>query len=165
MFMKFLNHSKIAKYMSNLSQVKPTFRENQDQIIINVWTNDLASNECPQQIAESIIGVASSLKSDMWSVSLKYNCKTPENTRGKYSFKELFKKKLYYINHEKKSTVKHLNGSKLHLDRKGASILLNTFVESISNALQWCLMLHSFDESRHGSRWSNKYKVNSLSNA
>ena len=45
-------------------------------------------------------------------------------------------KKLYYINHEKKITVKHLNGSKLHLNKKGTSILSNTFVESISNALQ-----------------------------
>ena len=33
-------------------------------------------------------------------------------------------------------TVKHLNGSKLHLKRKSTSILSNTFVESISNALQ-----------------------------
>ena len=29
-------------------------------------------------------------------------------------------------------TVKHLNGSKLHLNKKGTSILLNTFVEFIS---------------------------------
>ena len=45
-------------------------------------------------------------------------------------------KKLYYINHEKKIIVKQLSGSKLHLNRKGTKILSNTFVESISNALQ-----------------------------
>ena len=50
--------------------------------------------------------------------------------------KKLCKEKnLYYIKHDKKITVKHLNGSKLHLNKKGTSILSNTFVESISNAL------------------------------
>ena len=43
---------------------------------------------------------------------------------------------IYYINHEKKITVKHLNGSKFHLNRKGTSILLDTFAESISNTSQ-----------------------------
>ena len=53
------------------------------------------------------------------------------------ALKELCKeKKLYHINHEKKTTVKHLNGSKLHLNRKDTNILSNTFVEFISNALQ-----------------------------
>ena len=46
------------------------------------------------------------------------------------------KNNLYYINHDKKITVKHLKGSKLHLNKKGTSILSHTFVESISNALQ-----------------------------
>ena len=50
---------------------------------------------------------------------------------------ELCKEKnLHYINHEKKITVKYLNGSKLHLNKKDTSILSNTFVESISNTLQ-----------------------------
>ena len=38
-------------------------RENPDQIITHVETNDLTSNKRPGQIAESIIGVASLLKS------------------------------------------------------------------------------------------------------
>ena len=51
--------------------------------------------------------------------------------------KELCKEKnLYYINHEKKITVKHLNGSKIHLNRKSISILVDTFVESISSTVQ-----------------------------
>ena len=41
--------------------VKPTLRENPDQIIVHVGTNDLASNKRPEQIAESIIDVAPSL--------------------------------------------------------------------------------------------------------
>ena len=48
--------------------VKPTIREKPDQIIVHVGTNDLASNKRPEQIAESIIGVATSLKSDTYEI-------------------------------------------------------------------------------------------------
>ena len=43
--------------------VKPTLQENPDQIIVTVETNNLALNKRPEEIAESIIGVAFSLKS------------------------------------------------------------------------------------------------------
>ena len=77
--------------------------------------------------------------------------------------KELWKgKNIYYINHENKITVKHLNESKLDLNKKGTSILSNTFVESISNALQWRSLLHGFDENRSGSCMNTENKANSL---
>ena len=38
--------------------VKPTLRENSDQIIVHVGPNDLASNKRTEEIAGSIIGVA-----------------------------------------------------------------------------------------------------------
>ena len=121
--------------------VKSTLQENPDQIIDYVGTNDLASNKLPEQITQSIIGVATSLKSDTCDVlvsSITEKRSTPqESSRGKYSFKGVMeRKKLICINHDKKITVKHLNGSKLHLNKKGTSILSNTFVGSISNALQ-----------------------------
>ena len=48
--------------------VKPALRKNPDQIIVHVEINDLASNKRPAQNAESIIGVATSLKSDTCDV-------------------------------------------------------------------------------------------------
>ena len=97
--------------------VKPNLRENPDQIIVYVVAKDLASahlNVLRKLQSRSLAWVI---------IVLKELCK---------------EKKLYYINHEKKIiTVKHLNGSKLHLNRKGTNILSpNTFLESISNALQ-----------------------------
>ena len=143
--MRFLNQSKIAKtYVKSFSgaeirdmqdYVKPTLRENPDQIIVHVGTNDLASNKRPKQIAESIISVATSLKSDTCDVLVssiivrndQHHKKGPEVN---IVLKELcYVKNLYYINHEKKITVKHENRSKLHLNKKGSSILSNTFVE------------------------------------
>ena len=57
-----------AKIRDMQDYVKPTLRENPDQIIVHVGTNDLASNKRPEQIAESIIGVTTSLKSDISNV-------------------------------------------------------------------------------------------------
>ena len=123
--------------------VKPTLPENPDQIIVHAGTNDLASNKRPEQIVESIIGVATSLKSDtcdvlVSSITVKNNQHHKKVAQVNIVLKELCKeKKLYHGLHEKKITDKHLNGSKLHLNKNGTSILWNTLVESVSNALQW----------------------------
>ena len=88
---------------------------------------------------------------------------TPQESRGRYRNV----KKNFYINHECKITVKHLNGSKLYLNRKCKRILPNSFLESISKdiylSLQWCSILHSFYENRIGCWMNNEYKLNSLS--
>ena len=142
--------------------VKPTLWENPDQTIAYVGTNDLASNKRPEKISESIIGVATSLKSDTCDILVSSITVRNDRYRKKVAevnivLKELCKEKnLYYINHDKKVTVKHLNGSKLHLNKKGTSILSNTFVESISNAMQWRSILHSFDENGSGNCMNNE---------
>ena len=43
--------------------VRPTLRENPDHVIIHIGTNDLASNTQAEKAAESIIDLASTLKS------------------------------------------------------------------------------------------------------
>ena len=130
-----------AKIRDMQDYVKPSLRENPDQIIVHVGTNDLASNKRPEQIAESIIGVATSLKSAICYVLVSSITVRNDQHRKKVAEVNIEKnkkkkKKTYYINHDKKITVKHLNGSKLHLNKKGTSILSNTFLEYISNALQ-----------------------------
>ena len=77
--------------------VKSTLQENPDQIIVYVGTNNLASNKLPEQITQSIIGVATSLKSDTCDVlvsSITEKRSTPqESSRGKYSFKGVMERK------------------------------------------------------------------------
>ena len=79
--------------------------------------------------------MATSLKSDTCDVLVSSITVRNDQHRKKVAqvnivLKELYKEKnLYYINHEKRITVKLLNGSKLHLNKKGTSILSNTFVE------------------------------------
>ena len=115
--------------------------------------NKNSSLECKRMY---IIGVATSLKSDTSDVLV--SSITMRND------KELCKEKnLHYINHDKKITVKRLNGSRLHLNKKGTCILSNRFVESISNALQSRSLLRSFGENRSGSCMINEYKASCLS--
>ena len=48
--------------------VKPKLRENPDHIIIHVGTNELSSNMLSELLAESIVELVSTLKSDSCSV-------------------------------------------------------------------------------------------------
>ena len=50
--------------------VRPTLRENPDHVIIHTATNDLASNTPAEKVAESIIDLGSTLKSDSLSVAI-----------------------------------------------------------------------------------------------
>ena len=51
-----------AKVRVMQDYIKPALRQNPDQIIVHVGTNDLVSSKRPEQIAEHIIGVATYLK-------------------------------------------------------------------------------------------------------
>ena len=65
----YLKSFSSAKIRDMKDYVK-AIRENPDQIIAHDGTNDLASNKRSEQTAESIIGVATSLKSDTCDVSV-----------------------------------------------------------------------------------------------
>ena len=91
-----------AKIRDMQDYVKPTLRENPDQIIAHVETNDLASNKCPEQIAVLIIGEATSLKSDTCDVLVSSITVRNDQHRKKVAevnivLKELCKKKTTYI--------------------------------------------------------------------
>ena len=51
-------------------------------------------------------------------------------------------KNIFLIQHDKTITTRRLNGSKLHLNKRGIKILSNTFIESISNIVHWQSILH-----------------------
>ena len=50
---------------------------------------------------------------------------------------------LIYVSVEEEPS--HLNGSKLHVNKRGTEILSKTFIESISNTVHWQSTLHSPD--------------------
>ena len=122
--------------------VRPTLRENPDHITIHIGTNHLASNTPAEKVAESIIDLASTLKSDSCSVAISSITVRNDKHRNKVaqvnrSLKRLCQKNNFeLINHENTNTERHLNGSRLHLNKRGTTILSNNFTEAISNSIQ-----------------------------
>ena len=100
-------------------------RENPDHIIIHVGTNDLALNTPAEKVAESIIDLASTLKSDSHSVAISSITVRNDKHRDKVaqvnrSLKRLCRENNFeLINHKNTTTGGHLNGFKLYLNKRG----------------------------------------------
>ena len=128
---------------------RPTIRENPDHIILHVGTNDLTTNIPPEKVAKSIIDLASSLKSNSCSVAIsnitvrndRYRKKVVQVNRHLKTL--CIEKNFELISHENIITEKHLNGSKLHLNKTGTVILSNTFTEAIYRSF-----MHSLENSK-----------------
>ena len=115
------------------------FRENPHHFIIHVGANDISTNQRPEQIAKSIVELDLSIKSSSCDVTLSditvrndgHQRKVVETNRH---LKKLCKENnIFLIQHDKTIATRHLNGSKLHLNKSGTEILSNAFIESISN--------------------------------
>ena len=125
-----------------LDYVRPPLRENPDHIIIHIGTNDLVSNTPAGKVAELIIDLATTLKSDSCSATISSITVRNDKHRNKVaqvnrSLKRLCQENNFeLINHENTVTERHLNGSKLHLNKRGKTILSNNFTEAISNSIQ-----------------------------
>ena len=121
--------------------VRPTIRENPNHIILHVGTNDLTTNIPTEKVAESIIDLASSLKSNSCSVAIsninarndRYRKKVVQVNR--YLKTLCIERNFELITHDNIITEKHLNRSKLHLNKRATVILFNTFTEAISNSI------------------------------
>ena len=113
-----------------------------DHIILHVSTSDLPTRENPNEIAKSIMQLASPLKTKLCDISISsimtrndhYHEKAIEVNK---ELKNLcLESNLYLIDYGSTINIRHINGSKLHLNKKGRRILFNNFKEAISNILQ-----------------------------
>ena len=94
----------------------------------------------PQQIAESIISLAENIKKNC-AVSIssstsrydKYLRKAADV--NKYLKDRCYEKNLNYVNRRNAITVRHLNASKTHLNKRGTQVLSNQFAKAISNII------------------------------
>ena len=94
----------------------------------------------PQQIAESIIILAENIKKNcavsISSSASRYD-KYLRNAAdiNKYLKDRCYEKNLNYINRGNAITVRHLNASKTHLNKRGTQVLSNQFAKAISNII------------------------------
>ena len=131
-----------AKIRCMTDRVKPSLREN--YIVLHVGTNDLDSDQPPDLIGKSKVDVASSMKNEKHDVTVSNKITRADHFKKKvskvndYSSKLCMEKNIYLINNWKTLKTQHLNGNKLHLNRRGGLIFQNTLCKSLSKNLNWC---------------------------
>ena len=132
----YVRHFTGAKVRCMKNHIKPTLREKPDHIVLHVGTNDLVSDRPPDLIAKPIVNVASSMKNENHDVSVSNiitradHFKEKANEVNDYLSKLCMERNIYLIDHLKTLKTQHLNGSKLHLNRRG--VLQNTLCKFLS---------------------------------
>ena len=122
---------------------KPSIRDKPDHFIIHVGTNDLNSEVSPKSIAESIVDLAMSLKTESNDVSVSNIILRTDNSLLNQKGCEVDshlkvlceERNLYLIDNTKKFRSHHLNKGKLHLNRKGSKLLNDKFIGQLSHVV------------------------------
>ena len=120
---------------------QPTIGNNPDHIVIHVGTNDLSSKKESAEISSAIVELALKLKSDTCQVSVSHLTTQNDQYRKKalevnQHLKVLCREKnINIIDHGNTIIIRHLNGSRLHLNLKGNKIFTETFTEAVSNSV------------------------------
>ena len=128
----YVRHFAGAKVRCMKDHIKPTLREKPDHIVLHEGKNDLVSDRPPDLIAKSIVDVASSMKNENHDVTVSNiitrtdHLKEKANEVSDYLSKLCMEGTIYLIDHSKTLKTQHLNGSKMHLNRRDAPILQNT---------------------------------------
>ena len=120
---------------------QPTIRTNPDHIVTHVRTNDLSLKKESAEISSAIVDLALKLKSDTCQV-LVSNLTTRND---QYRKKELEvnqhlkvlcrEKNINIIDHRNTITIRHLNGSRLHLNLKSNKVFTEKFTVAVSDIL------------------------------
>ena len=127
------------KCMEDYAQ--PTIRTNPDYKIIHVGTNNLSSKKESTETSSAIVDLVLKPKSDTCQVSVSNLTTRSDQYRKKaLEVKQHMKvlcreKNINVIDYGNTITVRHLNGSKLHLNLKENKVLTEKFTEAVSNIL------------------------------
>ena len=132
----FIRHLRVRCMKDYL---KLSLRKNPDHFVLHVGTNDLDSDRSPNLITKSIVDVAPSLKTDKRDVTIsniitrndRFMAKA--NVVNKCLTELCFERNFLLTDHSKILKLQHLNGSKLHLNKRGTPTLQNTFTKILSS--------------------------------
>lgn len=113
------------------------------RIILHIWTNDLNSDKLSEPIVKYVADVRLGLKNESCDASISNS--TVRNDKFKEKAAEVNKhlarlskkRKIYSINRVKNIIPHHLNKSRLHLNKKGSSILSADFVKVLHDIFNW----------------------------
>lgn len=121
--------------------VKPTLRDfNPDHIILHVGTNDLNSEKTSSQIANSIIELHNSLKTIDNEITVSLIVPRADNLNNKAIevnnrlINMCNERNINFIDHKNDvQPERHINESKVHLNRYGTIVFAKKFSDYISN--------------------------------
>ena len=120
---------------------KPPVRSSPDNFILHVCTNK-SPDKSPEEIARSIIDLATSIKNEKYvsisKIMIRADDKKLEEKRCEANrfLGKLCKGKSYYlIYHSTRIKRNHLKKGKLHLNKKGTNLLSDIFVKELSKFL------------------------------
>ena len=140
----YVRHFVGAKVRCMKEHIKTTSREKPDHIVLHVGTNDLVSDQPLDLMVKSIVDVASSMKNENHDVTVSNIIAQVDHFKEKadevndYLSKLCMKRNIYLIDYSKTLKAQHLNGSKLHLNKRVASVLQNTVCKFISKNFNCC---------------------------
>ena len=112
-----VRHFSGAKVRCMKDYLKPSLRENPDHFVLHVGTNDLDSDRSPDLMAESIVDVVSSLKTDKHDVTISNiitwsdRFMAKPNEVNKCLTELCFEINFLLIDHCKTLKSQHLNGT------------------------------------------------------
>ena len=112
----------------------PTLEQNPETIIINSGTNDLKSDDCPEEIARDIINPTTSCKSQTNKVILSSTVLRYDNLNGKATrVNKCLKKKCEarntcFIDHRNISPKHNCTRNELHLNYSGTKKLIENIL-------------------------------------
>ena len=115
----------------------PSKKADANVYVLHVGTNDIRSDDTPLEIGNKIIETALSLSTKENDVMVSGLCKRGDDLNKKIKqVNSILKKKcnqmgMFYICNENIDESKHLNGSKLHLNREGDSMLASNFLKAL----------------------------------
>ena len=122
--------------------MKPSLRNDPNDIILHIGTNDLILVSTSQDNATSIVNLACSMKGENCDVCTsnmilrtdnKFNIKGQEvNTHLSHMCKD---KNIYLIDNTNKIKAYYLNKGKFHLNKRRSNVLNTIFVNELSRIL------------------------------
>ena len=119
------------------SHVCPTIKWDPGKVILHCGTNDLRSKATPKDIAEEIVDLGKSLKTNVNKVMISGLVPRGDLLHNKAMEVNIFLKQLcisqdfYYIDNTNIQAEYHLNRSRIHLNREGTRLLANNFLYAL----------------------------------
>ena len=140
----YVKHFEGAKITCMKDYMQPFLRNAPNHFILHAGINDQDSDKTAESIANTIIDLATSLKHDQHDVSISKIILRTDNTNLNQKgclvnsiLAEMSKEKnIHLIDHSRNIKSHHLNRGKFHLNKKGSTVLSNTFIREISRVFK-----------------------------